>query len=106
MTQPEHSLSRPEHHGQELVDQVEAARIVGVPDNTLQTLAEKGIIPGPVRINRKTLRWRVAECEAVRTLLPWLLELNRRHRRQCQDKAAKVDDDQGVKPPPRRHASR
>ena len=71
----------------EYLDAVEAARRLGIGDTTFEALAERGLIPAGLHITQRTVRWRRDTVEALKVLLPWLLE--RRLRRRGKTRPAK-----------------
>jgi predicted DNA-binding transcriptional regulator AlpA len=57
----------------------QAAERIGIPETTFDDLVEEGIIPPPeLDVNKKVTRWRRHVIDAVKVLLPWLIDRLRR----------------------------
>jgi hypothetical protein len=52
----------------------EAAAIIGIPETTFTDLVEEGKLPAGLALTQRTIRWSRDVVEAVKVLLPWLLQ--------------------------------
>ncbi len=54
----------------DLLTAKEVARRLSIAVRTLYRLVEAGVVPAPVRLSRKLIRWRVADIDRYLRVLP------------------------------------
>jgi hypothetical protein len=75
----------------EFLDANQAAGVLGIFPTTLEALAERGIIPPGVRVTQRQVRWSRRTIEALKVLLPWLLESRQLRRKRREEQSAGRD---------------
>ncbi len=64
----------PEQPEPDYLDARDAAARLGIFETTFEGLAKHGIIPAGVRFSDRCVRWPRVQIEALKVLLPWMIE--------------------------------